>query len=564
MFGERSGEHRSLALRSNLPLLAAVTFFFFLFVVPLSQIIAGASIAELLEVIMDVRIQRIVTNTFIQAALSSIISLLLATPVAYLFAKYTFPGATLVRALFLVPFFTPAFAFAEALFILFDPQGVINRFLMHLFSLQTAPISLLYSMNAVVLAHVFYYTPLATILLEGGFSALDQNLIDASHICGASDLKTFRRIVAHQLAPALAAALALVFVFSFLTFSTPLLVGGNFYTTEVEIYYYWSKLGGWTKARTLSLLQLAFNMVFVTLVFWGRERVFRTKTAGETAQLRKERFSLGLLNSRSGIILILSLVIVLLEVLPVYAIIVSSFGGESLDLIPRTLTLSNFRELFQYDFGGGISFLNSMTLSVLIATFVSLVTVFAALTTAYGLVHSGDRGRSALGAITSMPLAVSSTAMALALYASYGVPPFSLYGRWELIALAHMLYAFPLTTRIIESALVKVNPDLVDASLTLGASRVYTFFAVEVPIIGKNLFAASLVAFSSSLSEFTFSYIFSVAGIQTMPVLVTRLLDRTLPLLGVASAGTSIILALIFLAVTASAVLARKGLGLTL
>jgi len=193
-----------------------------------------------------------------------------------------------------------------------------------------------------------------------------------------------------------------------------------------------------------------------------------------------------------------------------------------------------------------------------------LVTVFAALTTAYGLVHSGDRGRSALGAITSMPLAVSSTAMALALYASYGVPPFSLYGRWELIALAHMLYAFPLTTRIIESALVKINPDLVDASLTLGASRIYTFFAVEVPIIGKNLFAASLVAFSSSLSEFTFSYIFSVAGIQTMPVLVTRLLDRTLPLLGVASAGTSIILALIFLAVTASAVLAKKGLGLTL
>jgi len=564
MYGERDGERRSLVLRPSLPLLVAVAFFFFLFVVPLSHVLAGASAEEFLELVKTPRIQRIVADTFIQAILSSIPSLLMAIPIAYFFAKYSFPGATIIRALFLVPFFTPAFAFAEALFLLFDPQGAINVILMRTLNLQAPPISILYSMKAVVLAHVFYYTPLAAILLEGGFSSVDQNLIDAAQICGASSRKTFRRIVAHQLVPAFAAAFALVFVFSFLTFSTPLLVGGNFYTTELEIYYYWSKLGGWPRARTLSILQLAFNLAFISLVFWSRERVFKARTLGEVGQLRREKLSLRLFRGGSGMIIVFAFIVLLFELLPVYAILVSSVTDEPFSLLPRKLTANNFIDLFRYDFGGGVSFTGSITLSVLIAGFVSLITVAASLATAYGLVHSDRKGRSALGAITSMPLAVSSTAMALALYASYGVPPLGLYGRWELIALAHMLYAFPLTTRIIESALLKVNPDLVDASLTLGASRAYTFFAVEIPIIGKNVFAASLIAFSSSLSEFTFSYVFSVAGIQTMPVLVTRLLDRTIPLLDLASAGTSIILAMIFLAVAASAIVAKRGLGLAL
>lgn len=561
MHGGRDGERKYSAPRPPLPSIATFLFFAFLFVIPTYYIVAGASVDDFITLLLTPRIQRVAFNTFIQALLSTAPAIALALPVAYFLAKYSFRGGLILRTILLVPFFTPAFAYAEALFIMFGYKGIVNAFLMELLKLPEPPLYILYSMDAVVLSHIFYYTPLAILLLEGGFASIDQEVLDAAAVSGAGFRKTVRKVVLYQLTPSISAASALIFVFSYLTLATPYLVGGNFYTLELEIFYYWSKGGGWVPARSLSLVQLAINIIFIVLVFWARERVFQVKKAGRIAGMDKVRLGVSSLSPKLLLLLIWVLFVSVFEGLPIYLIFMSSISPDLTTLLPSQLTTRNFDKLLAHDFGAAITFESSIGLSIAIAVVASTVTVVASLLTAHTAVNARGILRTSMAAFTSAPLAVSSTALALGFLAAFGSGILGLYGRWQLIALAHMLYVYPLATRMIESALLKLDPDLVDAALASGASRLYAFLRVELPLIWRTLVATTLIAFAASVSEFTYALVFSAPGLQTMPVLISRLLDSPLPLLDLASAGITIIIGVVLISALVANIVARKRVG---
>lgn len=89
---------------------------------------------------------------------------------------------------------------------------------------------------AVVLVHMIYYVPLVILILERGFSSVDQDLVDAARVFSGSFLQTFKAVYLNTLIPFTAAASLLVFAFSFITYTIPMLVGGKFTTLEVEVY----------------------------------------------------------------------------------------------------------------------------------------------------------------------------------------------------------------------------------------------------------------------------------------------------------------------------------------
>jgi ABC-type Fe3+ transport system permease subunit len=79
--------------------------------------------------------------TFYQAALSTLLTLLLGLPSAYLFARYEFCGRSILRALTAVPFMLPTVVVAAAFNALFGQRGLINNlihpssFILHPFPL---------------------------------------------------------------------------------------------------------------------------------------------------------------------------------------------------------------------------------------------------------------------------------------------------------------------------------------------------------------------------------------------------------------------------------------------
>jgi thiamine transport system permease protein len=164
--------------------------------------------------------------TFYQAALSTLLTLILGLPAAYLFARYAFRGKSLLRTLTAIPFMLPTVVVAAGFNALLGPRGWINLGLMDLFHLKSAPISIVGTLSVILLAHVFYNTTIVIRLVGNALSHLDPRLEQAGRTLGANPPQVFYRITLPLLRPSILAASVLVFIFDFTSFGVILLLGG--------------------------------------------------------------------------------------------------------------------------------------------------------------------------------------------------------------------------------------------------------------------------------------------------------------------------------------------------
>src|SRR5581483_6847475 len=181
--------------------------------------------------------------TFYQAILSTLLTLLIGLPSAYLFAHFEFRGKSLLRALTAVPFMLPTVVVAAGFNALLGPRGWVNLGLANLFarlhhSLSPSPfIPFIGTLGAILLAHVFYNTTIVIRIVGNALSRLDPKLEQVARSLGADPPRVWWKVILPLLRPSLLAASLLVFLFDFTSFGVILLLGGpRFATLEVEIY----------------------------------------------------------------------------------------------------------------------------------------------------------------------------------------------------------------------------------------------------------------------------------------------------------------------------------------
>ncbi|MEK6221817.1 MAG: ABC transporter permease subunit, partial [Chloroflexota bacterium] len=201
-----------------------------------------------------------------QALLSTLLTLLVGLPGAYLLARFKFRGKALLRALSSVPFVMPTLVVASAFNALLGPRGWINLGLMDTFNLAGPPIKFVNTLTAILVAHIFYNTTIVLRMVGDFWSHLDSRLTQASQVLGANRWQTWWLVTFPIISPVIAAAALLVFVFNFSSFGVILVLGGpQFSTLEVEIYYQTISLFNLPIAAVLSVIQLATTMTLLLI-----------------------------------------------------------------------------------------------------------------------------------------------------------------------------------------------------------------------------------------------------------------------------------------------------------
>lgn len=100
--------------------------------------------------------------------------------------------------------------------------------------------------------------------------------------------------------------------------------------------------------------------------------------------------------------------------------------------------------------------------------------------------------------------------------------------RWTGAAVAAAVMAFPLMVRAIRLAIEAVDPGLEAAAATLGASRVWVFLTVTLPLILPGIVAGAILAFAKAIGEFgaTITFVSNIPGqTQTMPLAIYAFLQ---------------------------------------
>ena len=164
-------------------------------------------------------------NTMITSGFTTILGVAIAFPLAFLVGRTDMYGKKFFRTLFIVTYMVPPYVGAMAWLRLLNPNvGVLNKFLMKIFDLGTAPFNI-YTTSGIVWVLTCFFYPYAFITISRAMEKMDPSLEEASRISGASPLKTLLRVTIPMMTPSIIAAGLLVFVASASAYGIPSIIG---------------------------------------------------------------------------------------------------------------------------------------------------------------------------------------------------------------------------------------------------------------------------------------------------------------------------------------------------
>ncbi|MGC5400153.1 ABC transporter permease [Streptomyces sp. DT20] len=496
-----------------------VAFFAVFFAYPVAAIVGRGLKADgvwqfgrFAEVLSRPDIREVLWFTLWQAVASTALTLLIALPGAYVFARFDFPGKQLLRAAVTVPFVLPTVVVGTAFLALLGRGGLLD---------DLWGVRLDTTVWAILLAHVFFNYAVVVRTVGGLWSQLDPRQEEAARVLGAGRFAAWRRVTLPALAPAVAAAALMVFLFTFTSFGVVQILGGpGFSTLEVEIYRQTAQLLALPTAAVLTLVQFAAVGAILAVHAWTVRRRETALKLVDPAQTARRPRGAGQWTLLGGVLLTV-LVLILLPL----AILVE----RSLDL-PGGHGLGYYRALASADANSGtflvapLEAIGNSLRYALVATAIALVVgglAAAALTRRAGRLVRG------FDALLMLPLGVSAVTVGFGFLITLDKPPLDLRTSWILVPLAQALVGVPFVVRTMLPVLRAVDGRLREAAAVLGASPLRAWREVDLPLVRRALLVAAGFAFAVSLGEFGATVFIARPDNPTLPVAVARLLGRS-------------------------------------
>jgi molybdate transport system permease protein len=186
--------------------------------------------------------------------------LFLGVPLAWVLARWDFPGRDLVRGLVLLPMVLPPVVGGVALLAAFSRRSPIGGWLY-----DTLGVQLTFSTAGAVLAATFVAMPFLVITVEGALSQVDTRLEDAAAGLGAGRLTVFRRVTLPLVAPSLVAGTVLAWARALGEFGATITFAGNVEgrTRTLPLEVYLRLETDPDSAITLSLVLVAVSLAVI-------------------------------------------------------------------------------------------------------------------------------------------------------------------------------------------------------------------------------------------------------------------------------------------------------------
>ncbi|MCI1748039.1 MAG: ABC transporter permease subunit [Acidipropionibacterium sp.] len=412
------------------------------------------TISVMAQTFQSARTWRIIRFTLGQAALGAILCLILGVPGAHLLYRVRWPGRTVVRGLVSVPFVLPTVVVGVAFRTLLAANGRLGF------------LGLDGSWQAITAALVFFNYSVVVRTVGATWSQLDPRRAQAAAALGAGPVRVWRTVTLPALAPAIASAASVVFLFCASAFGIVLVLGGTRYSTlETEIYTQTVEFLDLPTASALSVLQIA--VTGFCLFLSGRAQRSLQRSLGDAAPS-----PLPFRGRRDGLPVAVTAAVVLgLLLAPILTLVERSFQRDG------AWSLVNYRDLVTIPDGSGMvvtvwqTLINSLTTAVwatLLA--VGLGVVVALLLSRRPTSRLGRTSLSIGDAAFMLPLGVSAVTVGFGFLITLDRPPLDLRTSPVLVPIAQAMVAIPLVTRVLLPPLRGVDPRQQEAASALGAT----------------------------------------------------------------------------------------------
>lgn len=426
-------------------------------------------------------------NSFKVTIWTTILTLIIGYILAYFYNMFEIKGKGFLQVLIILSSMSAPFIGAYAWIQLLGRAGIITTFVKSTFGIVMPNI---YGFNGILLVLTLQLFPLVFLYISGALKKVDNSLLEASANMGVTGIKRFFKIIIPLTMPTIFAAGLLVFMRAFADFGTPLLIGEGYRVFPVEIYnQFMGEVGrNYNFAATISVIAILITtLIFLSQKFLS-DRFKFTMNSLNTIERKKAK---GIFNI---FIHIYSYAVVLLSFLPQILIVYQSFQNTSGKLFAPGFSLDSY-----------IFALNRMKRAIPNTIYIGMlalaITIILAIFIAYLVVRRRSVANNIIDTLSMVPYIIPGSVVGIGLVMAFNRKPLVLTGTVMIMVIALVIRRIPYTIRSSVAILQQIPITIEEASISLGASKMKTFFRITVPMMSSGIIAGAILSWVTIITE---------------------------------------------------------------
>ena len=429
-----------------------------------------------------------IINSFTVTITVTLITLVLGIPFAYFYSFFEMKGAKFLFVISILCCMSAPFLGAYSWILLLGRNGLITVFLKNSFGIRLGSI---YGFSGILMVQSLKFFPLVFVYMNGAFKSIDNTLIEASANMDCTGVRRFFKVIMQLSMPTILAASLLVFMRAFADFGTPLIIGEGYRTFPVEIYNQYLGENGTDHnfAAAISVIAILVTALVFFLQQWATKKYSFSISALHPVQKRKPK---GL----SGILMyVYCYGLIALSFLPQVYIIYLSFRNCDQAVFKPGYSLMNYEKAVKRLLVRSIN--NTIILGVVS---LALIILFAILI-AYLVVRRPRPFNHAIDTMSMLPYIMPGSIIGIALVVAFGKNPFALTGTMTIMVIALVIRRMPDTIRSATATLQGIPISTEEASISLGASKLKTFFKVTTPMMANGILSGAILSWVAIVTE---------------------------------------------------------------
>lgn len=453
-------------------------------------------------------------NSFKVTTSVTAVAILVGAPLAYIMKTMKIRGKAVLEILIMISMLSPPFIGAYSWVLLSGRNGVLTRLLVDVFGLKNPPT--IYGFGGILLVLSLKLFPFIYLYVSGALKKVDVALGEAAESLGCNGTKKVFTLILPLIMPSLLAGGLLVFMNALADFGTPMLIGEGFRTMPVIIYdEYISEMG--SQANFASALS-TMMIIFTTILFLVQKYIVNRKsfTMSSLRPIEAKKVK-GIKNILAHIFVY---GVVILAIVPQLTVIYTSFlktkgtqfvGGSPLSL--DTYSFESYKKVFD---GMKTPIINTFTYGLIAIIIIIIVGMLGA----YVTVRKRNVFTNILDSVTMLPYIIPGSVLGITLLVTFSGKPLVLSGTAVIIILAFFIRRLPYTLRSSAAILYQLSPSVDEASISLGASPVKTFFKVTTRMMLPGVFAGAIMSWITVITELSASVMLYVTKTRTLSVAI--------------------------------------------
>lgn len=444
-------------------------------------------------------------NSFKISIAATLLSLVIGTPLAYLFAVYKIRGKSFLSILIVVASMSAPFIGAYSWILLLGRSGVITTFFKNL----GIALPDIYGFGGIVLVMTLQLFPLVFLYARGALKNIDNSLIEAAGNLGCSGVKCFLKVVIPLIMPTLLAAGLLVFMRSFADFGTPMLIGEGYRTFPVVLYNEFINEVGGNDGFAAAIAVIA--IVITTVVFLVQKYISNRKSFSLNAlHPMEEREAKG---ATRWLVHLFSYLVIGVAVLPQCYIIYTSFKNTEGKIFVDGYSMQSYATAF-----GKLG--KSIQNTIIIPVLALVVIILLAILIAYLVVRRRNALTNVTDILSMIPYIVPGTVLGIALLIGFNKPPLLISGTMLIMVVALVIRRLPYTIRSSVAILQQIPMSIEEAAISLGATKMKAFFRITVPMMRAGIVSGAILSWVTMISELSTAIILYTGRTKTLTIAI--------------------------------------------